>query len=285
LGLRALIVDDNELNRRILKTLLSGWGMLTTEVDSGRAALLALREAKAAGKPFPVLLTDANMPEMDGFTLAEEVKRDPGLAGATVLMLTSGGQYGDTARCRELDVAYLTKPVGRSELRVAITRRLGVHESGAARRGGLVMRQTLKDGILAGPLQILLAEDNILNQRLAVRLLEQAGHTVTIVANGRKALDALGKHTFDLVLMDVQMPEMDGFETTAIIRKRESAEGGHMPIVAMTAYAMKGDRERCLDAGMDDYVSKPIRSAELFEVIDRVCRILQRLEDYAETRN
>jgi CheY-like chemotaxis protein len=161
-----LIVDDNELNRRILKTLLSGWGMLRTEVDSGRAALLALREAKAAGKPFPVLLTDANMSEMDGFTLAEEVKRDPGLAGATILMLTSGGQYGDTARCRELDVAYLTKPVGRLELGVAITRRLGVHESLAARRGGLVMRQAVRDGIMDGPLQILLAEDNILNQKL-----------------------------------------------------------------------------------------------------------------------
>ncbi len=120
---------------------------------------------------------------------------------------------------------------------------------------------------------------------LGGRLLEQAGHTVTIVANGRKALDTLGEHTFDLVLMDVQMPEMDGFETTAIIRKRESAEGGHMPIVAMTAYAMKGDREHCLNAGMDDYVSKPIRSAELFEVIDRVCRLSRRLKDYAETRN
>jgi two-component system sensor histidine kinase/response regulator len=274
LGLRVLIVDDNELNRRILKKLLSGWGMLTTEVDSGQSALLALLEAKDAGKPFPILLTDANMPEMDGFTLAEKVKQDPGLAGATVLMLTSGGQYGDTARCRELAVAaYLTKPVGRSELRAAITRGLGGQDSGIARGGGLVMRQTLKDGIIAGPLQILLAEDNILNQKLAVRLLEQAGHVVTVVANGRKALDALGEQRFDLVLMDVQMLEMDGFEATGIIRKREAAEGGHLPIVAMTAYAMKSDRERCLDAGMDDYVSKPIRSAELFEAIDRVRRL------------
>ncbi len=286
LGLRVLIVDDNELNRCILKRVLNGWDMLTTEADSGRCALLALREAEDAGEPFSILLTDANMPEMDGFTLAEEVKRDPGLAGATILMLTSGGQYGDTARCRELAVAaYLTKPVGRSELRAAITRGLGVRGSGTARRGEIEIRQTLKDGIMAGPLQILLAEDNTLNQKLAGRLREQAGHIVTMVSNGQKALDTLGEQRFDLVLMDVQMPEMDGFEATGLIRKREVAEGGHMPIVAMTAYAMKGDRERCLNAGMDDYVSKPIRSAELFEVIDRVCPSSERLEGRAQNRN
>ncbi len=286
LGVRVLIVDDNELNRRILKGLLSGWGMITSDADCARGALITLREAKAAGEPFPILLTDANMPEMDGFTLAEEVKQDPLLAGATVLMLTSGGRYGDTARCRDIGVAaYLTKPVGQSELRAAITRGLGLQESGMARRGGLATRQTVKDGITTGALQILLTEDNIINQKVALRLLEKAGHTVTIAVNGRQALDTLAERGFDLVLMDIQMPEIDGFEAAGIIRQREAAEGGHVPIVAMTAYAMKGDRERCLNAGMDDYVSKPIRSTELFEVIDRVCRLSQRLEDRVETRN
>jgi len=273
LGVRVLIVDDNDLNRCILKRLLSGWGMLSTEADSGQAALIALQEAKDAGQPFSILLTDANMPEMDGFNLAEQVKQDPNLAGATVLMLTSGGQYGDSARCRELGVAaYLTKPVGRSELRAAITRGLGARALGTPHRRECVAGRTSEsDGIL-GPLQILLAEDNAMNQKLAVRLLEQAGHTVTVVGNGRRALDALDEQEFDLVLMDVQMPEMDGFEATNAIRKREVTEGGHLPVVAITAYAMKDDRERCLNAGMDDYLSKPIRSAELFEVIDRVCR-------------
>ncbi len=285
-GASVLIVDDNELNRRILKRLLSGWGMLTTQVDSGRGALLALRQAKTAGEPFSILLTDSNMPEMDGFALVEQVKLDPDLAGATVLMLTSSGPYSDTARCRELAVAaYLTKPVGRSELRAAITRGLGVQETGAAHQSGLVTRQSLEDGISTGLLHILLAEDNLLNQKLAVCLLEQAGHRVTIAANGRQAVDTLGEQGFDLVLMDVQMPEMDGFEATRIIRKREAGSGTHMPIVAMTAYAMKGDRERCLNAGMDDYLSKPIRSAELLQVIDGVCGLSRRLEDHAETRN
>jgi CheY-like chemotaxis protein len=273
LGVRVLIVDDNDLNRCILKRLLSGWGMLSTEADGGQAALIALQEAKEAGKPFSILLTDANMPEMDGFKLAEQVKQDPNLAGATVLMLTSGGQYGDSARCRELAVAaYLTKPVGRSELRAAITRGLGAREFSNARRGECVVRRTSESDGIVGPLQILVVEDNPMNRKLAVLLLEQAGHRVTVVGNGRTALDALDKQGFDLVLMDVQMPDMDGFEATNAIREREAKEGGHIPVVAMTAYAMKDDRERCLKAGMDDYMSKPIRSAELFEVIDRVCR-------------
>jgi signal transduction histidine kinase/CheY-like chemotaxis protein len=277
-GVRVLIVDDNELNRSILTRLLSGWGMLTTEVDSGRGALLALREARKTGEPFAILLTDANMPEMDGFMLVEEVKNDPGMVSATVIMLTSSGQYGDTARCRELAIAaYLTKPVGRSELRSALTRGLGVQKSGAAHKSAPVMRQTEKRGSTAGALRILLAEDNLLNQKLAFRVLEQAGHDVTIVANGKMALAALGEGRFDLVLMDVQMPEMDGLEAASIIRRREAVEGGHVPIVAMTAHAMKGHRERCLSAGMDDYVSKPLRSAELFAVIDRVCRLSQTL--------
>ena len=272
-GVRVLIVDDNELNRSILKRLLGGWGMLSTEADGGQAALIALQEAKDAGKPFPILLTDANMPEMDGFKLAEHVKQDPNLAGATVLMLSSGGQYGDSVRCRELAVAaYLTKPVGRSELRAAITRALGARAPSTASVSEGVPRRMAESDNIVGPLQILLVEDNPTNQKLVVRLLEQAGHTVTVVGNGRRALDALEERRFDLVLLDVQMPEMDGLEATNAIRKREVMQGGHIPVVAITAYAMKDDRERCLNAGMDDYMSKPIRSAELLEVIDRVCR-------------
>jgi two-component system sensor histidine kinase/response regulator len=271
-GVKALIVDDNETNRRILEKLLTAWGMHITLADSAQAALTALHYAKDAGQPFSLLLTDANMPEMDGFALANEVRQDPKLAGATLMMLTSGGQHGDSARSRELGVsAYLTKPVGRSELRAAIIRALAASEPRLIDSKVSTSESPRVAGPSMGTLRILLAEDNAMNQIHAIRLFEKRGHLVTVAGNGREALAALEREQFDLVLMDVQMPELDGFETTAAIRAREHSVGGHIPIVAMTAHAMKGDRERCLAAGMDDYTSKPIRAEELFEAIARLC--------------
>jgi CheY-like chemotaxis protein len=214
------------------------------------------------------------MPEMDGFDLAAQITRSPHLADSVILMLTSGQQQGDLARCRELGVsAYLTKPVRRTELRAAIARAFAGH---AQRQQGRSENPTgiraLQDSLQtaqASPARILLAEDNIVNQRVAVRILEKAGHHVVVTANGREAIAAWRNQPFDLVLMDVQMPEMDGFETTAEIRRAEAGTNGHVPIVAMTAHAMAGDRERCLEAGMDDYISKPIRKSDLMDVIER----------------
>ncbi len=271
-GVEALVVDDNETNRRILEKVLTAWGMRITLADSAPAALKALHHAKDAGHPFSLLLTDANMPEMDGFALADRVRQDPTLAGATLMMLTSGGQHGDSVRSRDLGIAaYLTKPVGRSELRAAIIRALAASEPRRIETKVVPHDSPRASGLNPGTLRILLAEDNATNQRHAVRLLEKRGHVVTVAGNGRETLEALERERFDLILMDVQMPEMDGFEATAAIRARELSTGGHIPIVAITAHAMKGDRERCLAAGMDDYASKPIRAEELFETIARLC--------------
>jgi len=262
-----LVVDDNATNRRILEAMLKHWQMRPTTVDDGEAALSLLKQAKDAGKPFPLILLDAQMPEMDGFTVAERIKHDPGLAGATIMMLTSAGQRGDGSRCLELGImAYLIKPIRQSELLEAIQMTLGQMSRDRPRRA-LVTRHSLRENGLR--LRILLAEDNAVNQAVAVRLLEKRGHTVTVVGDGRQALEALEKGQFDLVLMDVQMPELDGFEAAAAIRAKEKKSGTHIPIVAMTAHAMKGDKDRCLEAGMDGYVSKPVRAVDLFEEIDK----------------
>ena len=210
------------------------------------------------------MLTDANMPEMDGFQLAEEIRKNPKLSGAAIMMLTSGGQRGDAARCRELGLAgYLTKPVGQAELLDAVLRVAGSKRS--TEKPALVTRHSLREE--RRPLRILLAEDNAVNQKLASRLLEKHGHNVVTAANGRQALERLENESFDLVLMDVQMPEIDGFEATAAIRKKEEATGTHLPIMAMTAHAMQGDKERCLAAGMDGYLSKPLNVKELLAVL------------------
>jgi CheY-like chemotaxis protein len=265
-GLPVLVVDDNATNRCILEEMLLRWRMTPTLAASGRAALAELEGAKEKGKPFPLVLTDAQMPEMDGFALAERIKQNPELAGATILMLTSVGHRGDAARCRELGIAaYLTKPIGQSELLDAILRVLGP-EVDKASPPSLVTRHMLRQGRRS--LKILLVEDNPVNRALAFRLLQRRGSFVAVAGDGREALAALEKQIFDLVLMDVQMPEMDGLEATAAIREREKRTGTHLPIIAMTAAAMKGDRERCLEAGMDGYISKPIRAEELFEVIE-----------------
>jgi CheY-like chemotaxis protein/HPt (histidine-containing phosphotransfer) domain-containing protein len=217
------------------------------------------------------MLTDIQMPEMDGFTLVERIKQNPELAGTTIIVLTSAGQRGDAARCRELGVAgYLTKPVKQSELHDVILSSLG-QKPAESDRISLVTRHSLRES--RRKLRFLVAEDNPVNQRLISRLLEKRGHTVVVANNGREALTILEKSVFagfDLVLMDIQMPEMDGLEATAIIRQKEKSSGMHLPIIALTAHAMKGDEDRCLGAGADGYLSKPIQHEKLFATIERL---------------
>jgi signal transduction histidine kinase/CheY-like chemotaxis protein len=263
-GLGVLVVDDNTTNRRILQEMLSNWGMKPTLADCGATALECVKQAK---HPFALILTDFHMPDMDGFTLVEQLRQGPSPAvEAKIIMLTSAGQRGDAARCRELGVAaYLSKPVGQSELFDCIVRVLDTSSSGAE-SAALITPHTSQEG--KRKLHVLLAEDNAVNQKLVVRLLEKRGHRVTVTTNGREALAALEQDNFDVVLMDVQMPEMDGFEATAAIRVREQSIGRHLPIIAMTAHAMRGDQERCLAAGMDGYISKPIRVQELIALLE-----------------
>jgi two-component system, sensor histidine kinase and response regulator len=265
-GLRVLVVDDNATNRRILHDLLGAWQLQPTLASSAQEALGLLHAARVHGQPFPLILTDAHMPEMDGFALVERIKHDPHLASATIMMLTSAEQRAEVERCRRLGIAvYLIKPIKPAELRHALVRALGQERQS---RGGPAPQLLVRHG--QRPLHILLAEDNAVNQKLAVRLLEKRGHTVTVAGTGRAALGALAQQSFDLVLMDVQMPEMDGLEATAAIRAHEQTTHTHIPILAMTAYAMKGDRERCLAAGMDGYVTKPLQVTELFTAIESV---------------
>jgi signal transduction histidine kinase/CheY-like chemotaxis protein len=273
--LSVLVVDDNSTNRRVLQGMLSRWGMRPTAAEGGRSALQALELAKNIGHPFPLVLLDGHMPEMDGFALAEEIHKNPALAGATIMMLTSAGHLGDAARCRELGIsAYLVKPVRQNELLDAIC--CVLRTASAKDSAPLVTRHTLREE--RHRRHILLAEDNPVNQTLAVRLLEKRGYRVTVVENGRAALEALEKDRFDAVLMDVQMPQMDGFEATAAIRRNEKRAGGHIPIIAMTAHALKGDQERCLAAGMDAYISKPIRTSELFAAIEKLAKDNREIE-------
>ncbi len=259
--LRILVVDDNATNRHILQEMLASWGMLPTIASGAREGLERLREAQRTGRPFRVVLSDAHMPEMDGFMLAEQIRQDPEIARAAIIMLTSGDRPEDATQCEERGIAaYLLKPVKQSELFDAMVRTLDLTTAGEA--PAVV---TSPHGGVPAHLRILLAEDSLVNQKLAVALLERQGHTVTVARNGRDAVAAMESQTFDLVLMDVQMPEMDGLEATTTIRVREKQSGGHIPIIAMTAHALKGDRELCLAAGMDDYLSKPIRTEELFK--------------------
>jgi two-component system sensor histidine kinase/response regulator len=263
-NVHALIVDDNRANRRVLEGMLTRWGMRTSLCEGGQSGLAALQIAKSQGRPFPLVLLDGQMPDMDGFMVAEMIRQNPSLAGATIMMLTSAGQVGDAARCRELGIsAYLVKPIRQGELLNAICAVLQMAPQKTPDR--LITKHTLREERHRS--RILLAEDNLVNQKLALRLLEKRGFDVTVVGDGRAALDALEANSFDAILMDIQMPEMDGFEATAAIRAKEKSTGAHIPIIAMTAHALKGDQERCLEAGMDAYVSKPIRTAELFRII------------------
>jgi two-component system sensor histidine kinase/response regulator len=267
-GVKVLVVDDNRTNRRILEGVLRRWDMDTVLVESGEEALAQLSAAREAGKPYGLILTDMHMPNMDGFALVEQIRQRPELTTATIMMLTSAGHRGDAARCQELGVAaYLLKPIRQSELREAIARVLGAREQEGAIP--LITRYSLQDAREPdSSLKVLLAEDNAVNRLLAVRLLEKRGHKVTVAGNGLEALAALKKESFDVIFMDVQMPEMDGYEATAAIREAENNSGRHQQVVALTAHAMKGDREKCLAAGMDGYLSKPIRPHELDEILE-----------------
>jgi CheY-like chemotaxis protein len=273
IGLTALVVDDNTTNQRILVQLLRMWQMKPAAAASGKEALELLRQASERGSPFSLVLTDCHMPEMDGFDLATRIKDSAHLADAVVMMLTSGEQAGDLKRCRELGIAlYLTKPVRRADLRSAILRSLAMRTAAipeaipTAWTTGIPTRAGLPD---RADFHILLVEDNVVNQRVAVRILEKHGYQVVVTSNGVEGLKALKNGAFELVLMDVQMPKMGGFEATETIRRNEKPGGGHIPIVAMTAHAMTGDRERCLAAGMDDYISKPLRAAALIDIVEK----------------
>ena len=268
-GLKVLVVDDNRTNRRILEGMLRRWEMKPTSVEGGEEALTQLSTARAASEPYALILTDMHMPRMDGFSLVERIRQRPELSTATIMMLTSAGHRGDAVRCQELGaVAYLLKPIRQSELREAIARVLGAKEQKGAIP--LLTRYSLQDA--RDPLvslRVLVAEDNPVNQLLATRFLEKRGHRVVVAANGREALIALENESYDLVFMDVQMPEIDGIEAILAIREKEKTNGNHQPVIALTAHAMKGDEERCLKAGMDGYLSKPIRPQDLDEVLEK----------------
>jgi two-component system, sensor histidine kinase and response regulator len=259
-----LVVDDNETNRLILREMLQSWGMRPVTAAGAEEALDKLREAVQEGRPFRILLSDVNMPEIDGFSLIDRLRGDPALRETPVVLLTSSNRPGDHARSQSAGVsALLMKPVKQSELLDAIGEALGI-------AGDAECVADDSPAIRVPPLKVLLAEDSRVNQKLATALLNKHGHAVTVASNGKEAIAAWEKDRFDVVLMDVQMPEMDGIEATAVLRTRERQSGRRTPIIAMTAYAMKGDREMCLEAGMDDYVSKPVRAQQLFAAIERV---------------
>ena len=263
-GLSVLVVDDNRTNRLILQEMLTSRGLKPTLADSGKTALVALQAVRDAAKPFSLILVDAHMPEMDGFDLAEQIIGMREFRSTPIIMLTSAGQPGDARRCRELGfAAYLCKPVSQTELLDVVASAL--QSAGKHRALEIARPIERREG---RSLHVLLAEDNVVNQTLASHLLEKRGYEVTVVGDGNAALEAIEREKFDVVLMDIQMPGKDGLEATGEIRAKEATSGRHLPIIALTAHAMKGDRERCLEAGMDAYVSKPIRSKELFEAIE-----------------
>jgi signal transduction histidine kinase/CheY-like chemotaxis protein len=267
--LKVLIVDDNDVNRRILAAQVGRWGMTATVVTGGRAAIDALVGAAPTPQPYDLVLLDGNMPEMDGFEVATEVAKRPELAGATVMMLSSSGEYGDQARCAASGIAaFLTKPVYAADLLAAIERATGLTPSDSTPIAKPIAGALAMDA--GGPrARILLVEDNVVNQRVASGLLTRRGHHVTIAQDGREALARLDHETFDLVLMDLQMPVMGGLEATVAIRLRERDSGQHVRIIAMTAHAMASDRENCLTAGMDGYLSKPIDPTLLFAAVEQ----------------
>lgn len=270
-GVRVLIVDDNPTNRTILEKIAAYWGMHPATAAGPKEALQILESASRAQNPFRLMLVDVCMPEMDGFTLCEEIRKSRGTAETMILMLSSAMHNEHLARCRELGISvYLTKPVGQNQLRSSVLAALA--GNGRAERLPSTRPRALHD---AAPergqgLKILLAEDNLINQRVAKNLLQKHGHQVVIANNGREAVSILGGQHFDLALMDIQMPEMGGVEATAALRAKEKVSGMHLPVIAMTAHAMKGDRERFLSAGMDGYIAKPIHIKEVLDTIQAV---------------
>jgi CheY-like chemotaxis protein len=275
-GCRALVVDDNATNRQILEEVLRLWRVDVTTAASGAEALDVIAASVDTGRPFQMLLVDVHMPGMDGFTLVGDAQRRFGIAGAAVLMLTSDRRPGDFARCQALGVAaHLIKPVRHDELRRAL--------DGLLRTGGsAAVAPAVQPGVPGSAgrgLSVLVAEDNAVNQRLAAAMLARLGHRAVIVADGRQAVEAVSREAFDLVLMDVQMPEMSGLDAAAAIRRAEAGSDRRLPIVAMTAHAMQGDRDACIEAGMDDYITKPVSLASVEAALHRACAPLPRAAD------
>jgi two-component system, sensor histidine kinase and response regulator len=266
-GMKVLIVDDNDTNRRILHTMVERWGMKATSVCDGEQALDELSAADSINEAYGLVLTDMHMPKMDGFELVGHIRERSKHSTATIMMLTSGGQRGDVARCQELGIAaYLQKPVRAAELQGAIIRLLQAKREPSAATIVAPFSLREKSAPLKG-LNILLAEDNLVNQKVATRLLEKRGHRVVFATTGEEALAALAHQSFDMVLMDVHMPGTDGIQTTIRIREGEKLTGLHQTVIAMTALAMKGDRDRCIASGMDGYLSKPIDLQQLDELL------------------
>jgi len=278
-ALRVLVVDDNATNRRILDEVLRGWGMQPLLASGGADALQLVEHAAAAGEPISLALLDVQMPEMNGYELAACLQSS-GMTGTPIVLLSSAGEHLNVVRRRDLRiVATLAKPVKQSDLLHTIEHALGRREK---------PRATCSDRTAVPsqrPVRVLLAEDSVVNQKVVSTLLERRGHSVMIAPNGRLAVEEMERNQYDAVLMDVQMPEMDGFEATAAIRRRDMDLGRHTPIWAMTAHAMKGDRERCLEAGMDGYISKPIRVDELISLIEALsaAETPERLDDCSHT--
>jgi PAS domain S-box-containing protein len=273
-GVRVLVVDDNATQRGILTEVLQGWRMQPTAVEGALPALVEMRRAATIGEPYSLALLDAHMPGTDGFDLARQVKSSALLSRATLVLLTTTGRPGDISRCEELGInSHMLKPIKHSELLATLLKALD-----------RASRQLEPPAALVEPrapgrsLRVLLVEDNVINQKLGLRLLEKQGHTVVLAGNGREGLELLEKQPFDLVLMDVQMPELDGLEATRLLRRREEGTSRHVPVLAMTAYAMKGDREKCLEAGMDGYLTKPIQPQELYGAIEEVVQALNGAE-------
>jgi two-component system, sensor histidine kinase and response regulator len=266
-SLRVLVVDDNATNRAILTEILDSWQMSAAAAASAHSALAMLQDAAERGQPFQLVLTDAAMPEVDGFSFAEQIASVYRAGAPKVILLTSAGAPVLRGRRAKLFAATLIKPVKQSDLLDTIVTAFATPASSRRSRAKEPRRRP-RNGKTG--LRVLVAEDNATNQKLVSALLEQQGHAVTLVGNGALALERAAQEPFDVILMDVQMPEMSGIEATAAIRKQEEGTGRHLPIVALTARAMTGDREQCLAAGMDAYVAKPVKAAELFSAIDAV---------------
>jgi len=271
-GLRVLIADDNSTNRKILRDMISYWGLIPQEAKDGKSALYELEEAAKDGHPYHLLLLDLQMPQMDGYEVSQCIKDNRLLSDVKIILLTSFAQRGDDARSRKTGISgYLPKPIKQSDLFNIIMSVLAQGESiSTSDKARLITRHTIKEDWSTQPLKILLAEDNVINQRFGLKLLNNLGHSVVLADNGQKVLDLIETHPIDLVLLDIQMPIIDGFEATRIIREKEKSSGIHLPIIAMTAYALRGDREKCLEAGMDGYISKPVKIPELVKAIHQI---------------
>ncbi|MCX5723419.1 MAG: response regulator [Nitrospirae bacterium] len=284
-GLHVLVVDDREINRRVFELYLLKWGLHSTLAESGEVALQLMREAVAQGIPYDMAIIDSDMAGMNGLQVAQAIYAGPALRSTRMVLLSSAGRRGDAKAAEAAGVAgYLTKPVRESHLHDCLAAVMGLRRGqpgsgGAGAVGapgqGLVTRHVLAEAKRKTGIRLLLAEDNVANQKVAIYMLEKMGYRVDVVANGMEALEATARIAYSAVLMDCQMPEMDGFAATRAIRLREAGLGTgdgyspalRLPIIAMTANAMKGDRERCLETGMDEYISKPVKPQDLAQVL------------------